>query len=187
MARKHFSGITTAEDLKGRCIVDDFTGCWHWQGATSTDKRGRKCQRVWVYDSLQGRFRTMSGPMAVLEIEGTRTPETEMGWRVCECQDCMNPAHVKGGTKADWGLWLRMYGKRKGKPRIVAANRKNVRSRAIINPQKAAEIRASDRPADELAAKYGLKNPRYISEIRLGRRWVDPVLPGASVFTLGAR
>lgn len=187
ISRRQFRGITTVADLKGRCIVDDFTDCWHWQGATSTDRSGRKCQRVWVFDSLSDRFRTMSGPMAVLEIEGTRTPETEMGWRVCRCEDCMNPAHVLGGTKKEWGNWLRNKGVRKGRPSIVAANRKNVRSRAILTQADADAIRGSTVPAAELAAQYGLKNPRYISEIRLGKRWVSPVIPGASVFTLGAR
>lgn len=192
MARKHFSGITTTEDLKGRCIVDDFTGCWHWQGATSVDKHGRKLQRVWVYDSLQKKFRTMSGPMAVLELEGTRTAETEMGWRTrCQCEDCLNPAHILGGTKKEWGNWLRNTGARRGRASITAANRKAVRSRAILNEQKAAEIRVRSQAgesAEALASEFGLKNPKYISEIALGKRWTpNKVLPGASVFSLGAR
>jgi len=189
---RHFRGITTVEDLKARCLVDDFTGCWHWRGATSLDKHGRKLQRLWIYDSVQGRFRTFSGPLAVLELEGTRTAETEMGWRAgCNCDDCMNPAHIMGGTRKEWGRWVRHHGAWRGLPTKVAAQRRAVRGRAttMLDQQKANEIRVRAEAGEDkkaLAAEYGLKNWRYIHQIASGVRWANPVVPGASVFTLGA-
>jgi hypothetical protein len=129
--------------------------------------------------------------MAVLELEGTRTAETEMGWRArCTAEDCMNPGHIMGGTRQEWGNWMRNTGSRKGRAKITAANRKNVRSRAILDEAKAAELRARAQAGESpvvLAAEYGLKNPRYVSEVALGKRWVNKVLPGASVFRMGAR
>src|SRR5205809_56761 len=106
MPRKHFSGITTVEDLRLRCIVDEITGCWLWKGATSHDKRGKPMQRLWVFDAAADKFRTMSGPMAVLELSNRRGAGVKLGWRTCACETCMNPAHIVGGTRAQWGAWV---------------------------------------------------------------------------------
>lgn len=187
MPGKKFSGMSTVEDLRKFCRVDDFTGCWHWKGAGSIDKQGRKCQRVWVYDSVRREFRTMSGPIAVLEIAGKRTANTEMGWRTCRCEDCMNPQHVTGGTKKQWGNWLRNTGAWKNSPAHVLGIQ---RARAVnmkLSQEKVDAMRASGRKADDLAAEYDIA-PNYARDILAFRRWNKPVavIPGASVFTLAS-
>jgi hypothetical protein len=185
MSTKQFSGITTVEDLRERCVVDDLTGCWHWRGAAGTDRRGRPTQRLWVYDSVRGRFRTMSGPMAVVELKGERTTETEQGWRTCTTADCMCPQHIMGGTRKQWGEWTRASGRLKGLASKTAANRANVRGRSK-HAHAATIIKSSDLPTGELAKLLNLP-PTYVSDIKGGRRWADgKVLPGASVFTWGA-
>jgi len=184
MTRRSFSGITTVEDLMGRCVVDEFTGCWHWRGASSLDRNGVKLQRLWVFDTQRGGFRVMSGPYAVLELSGKRKPSMTMGWRTCTSDDCMNPAHVQGGTRADWGHWLSERGAWRGLPSKVAANRRANRARSVLTAQKVAEIRASDLPRKELAAAHGISYS-HLCAVKSGKKWADAVVPGASVFTLG--
>jgi hypothetical protein len=184
MARQKFSGITTAEDLKSRCRINELTDCWHWRGASSTDKAGRKCQRVWVYDSVRGEFRTMSGPMAVLEVTGRRTANTEMGWRRCRCEDCMNPQHVDGGTRRQWGNWVRNTGAWKNCSAHAVSIIKARESRMKLTQQIVDEMRASGRSAVALAAEHGIAE-NYARDVLAYRAWnTSPLLPGASVFSL---
>lgn len=181
-----FRGIRTVDDLKDRCILDDFTGCWHWQGAMRVDRHGKKSPAAYVWDSVRGEARTMTGPLFVLEVAGRRVLGVKMGWRMCLCDDCVNPEHVAGGTRKDFGRWVKSVGAWRNNPARAVANRRSARERSPITPEIVAEIRASSLTGRELAAKHGLK-VRHVSHIRCGTTWKDAVLPGASVFTLGAR
>ncbi len=181
-----FRGIRTVEDLKGRCIVDDFTECWHWQGAMHMDGTGKRSPAAHIWDSVRQEARTMTGPLFVLEVAGRRGLGVKMGWRTCQCNDCVNPEHVAGGTRKDWGRWVAATGTWKNNPARAVANRRAARERSPLSPEIVAEIRASDLTGRELAVRHGLK-VRHVSHIRCGTTWKDAVLPGASVFTLGAR
>lgn len=183
---RHFRGISTEEDLQARCLMDDFTGCWHWQGAMREDRNGTKTPAIWVFDTQQKKFRTMTGPMAVLEIVGRRAAGVKMAWRTCRCEDCLNPAHIAGGTRADWGLWMRANGFWKNVPARVAANRKSARARSENTPERIAEVRSSPLNGREASAAFGMST-QLVSKIRNRKCWADNVVPGASVFTLGAR
>lgn len=186
MPRKHFSGITTLDDLKGRCIVDDLTGCWHWQGATVTDRKsGKRTQRLWIFDALAGEFRVMSGPMAVVELAGKRAQAETMGWRACRCDDCMNPAHMMSGTKREWGNWVRSHGHWKHNPKRTAANRRINRERSDLDLDTVRKVRAAAGNNIQIGAEFGL-DPSHVSMIRLHKIWKESVVPGASAFTLGA-
>lgn len=183
---RHFRGITTVEDLKARCIVDDFTGCWHFQGAMREDRNGNRTPAVWIFDSIRNKFRTMTGPMAVVEIEGKRTPQMTIAWRDCRCDDCLNPAHIRAGTRADFGLWVRLYGHWRNNPARVAANRRSARERSENTPEKIAAVRASPLNGRQAAVAFEMST-QLVSKVRNGKAWSDHALPGASVFTLGAR
>jgi hypothetical protein len=183
---RHFRGINTVEDLKARCLIDDFTGCWHWQGAMRTDRYGKRTPALWIFDTRKGKFRTMTGPMAVLELEGARKPRFTIGWRMCRCDACLNPAHILGGTRAEFGAWMRLHGHWKNVPARVAANRRAARERAFLTPEIAERIRTSPLNGLEAAAEFGV-SPQQVSKVRTGRSWANTVVAGASVFTLGAR
>lgn len=178
--------MKTIDDVMGRCRIDEETGCWHWGGEIKTDARGVRMPTLWVFDSLQQRMRAMSGPTAVLELTGRRLTAQTIGWRACLCDDCLNPSHVMGGTRREFGSFVRAMGLFKNRPARVAANRKSARARSVVTPEIVADIRSSHLTGRELAAKHGLK-VRHVSHIRTGTTWKDRVLPGASVFTLGAR
>lgn len=182
---RHFRGLTTVEDVKERCIVDDFTECWHWRGGARADKNGRRIPQLWVFDSVRGVFRCMSGPLAILELEGTRKPEMERGWRTCQCADCLNPKHIIGGTVKEWGNWLRAKRLWKDQPKRIAAGRRVKRSKSEITPEIVAAVKAA--PTGRAAAAALGITESHASKIRCGRIWADGIVPGASVFTLGAR
>lgn len=182
---RHFRGITTVEDVKGRCVVDEMTGCWHWKGSFHKDPKGNRTPMLWVFDSPRGKFRNMSGPIAVLEISGKRTPEIEMGWRDCRCDDCLNPAHIRGGTRTDFGLWIRMYGLWKNNPARAAAGRRAARARTEITPEIIERVKAA--PTTSEAARQEGITQSHASKIRRGRIWASGAVPGSSVFNLGAR
>jgi hypothetical protein len=182
----NFRGIASAVDLQGRCIVDDFTECWHWQGAMRSDKRGLLLPAMWVFDSQKGKYRTMTGPLAVLEIVGRRGLGVRTAWRTCGCGDCVNPQHILGGTKADWGRWIRTTGAWKNVPARVVANRRSARARSETGREIVAAVCSSPLNGRQAAAEFGI-SPQQVSKYRTGRSWVDPVVAGASVFSLGAR
>lgn len=178
--------ITNVDELKDRCIIDDFTGCWHWQGAMNTDRNGVRTPQMHVFDSTRGYCRTVTGPLAVLEVAGRRGIGVRMGWRTCRCDDCVNPEHIMGGTRKDWGRWIASHGLWKNVAARVVATRESARARSPVTPEIVAEIRSSPLTGRELSKKLGLK-VRHISHIRTKSTWKDSVVPGASVFTLGAR
>lgn len=177
--------MKTIEDVRQRCRIDEETGCWHWGGEMKSGKAGSRVPAIYLFDSLRQKHRVMSGPLAILELTGRRSTAKTMGWRGCLCDDCLNPKHVMGGTRVEFGSFVRAAGLFKNNPARFAANRKSARERSPMTPELAAEIRGSTLTGRELAAKHGLK-VRHVSSIRTGARWKNEVLPGASVFTLGA-
>lgn len=179
-------GISTSQDLMERCIVDDFTGCWHWQGAMRTDRNGQRTPAIWVFDTVKDKFRTMTGPIAVLELTQRRLIGVKMAWRTCRCDDCVNPEHVAGGTRKDWGRWLRATGVWKNVPARIVANRKSSRARTDTTRELVQAVRESPLNGLQAAAEFGLK-AKHVSQIRTRKVWADRVAAGASVFSLGAR
>lgn len=182
--RADFRGVKSADDIKGRCIVDDFTDCWHWQGAMRQDRHGKRTPAMYVWDSVKRQYRTVTGPLAVLDVVGRRGPGVKMGWRTCLCDDCVNPAHIAGGTRKDFGRWIRGAEIWRGVPARIVASRGTARSRSRITPEIVERVKAS--PTGRAAAVALGITESHASKIRLGQIWSTEAAPGASVFTLGA-
>lgn len=180
---RHFRGLSTIEDVRERCYIDVLTECWHWRGSMKVDPKGRRVPCMWVFDTARDKFRTMSGPMAVLELTGRRTPEMDRGWRTCLCDDCVNPAHIAGGTIDDWGAWIRANGVWKNSPARVVAGRKAARARSTLTIEQVQKVRAAESTV-EGARILGITES-HASKIRLGKVWADGIAPGCSVFSLG--
>lgn len=177
-------GIRTLDDLKGRCIVNDETGCWDWQGATTEGQ-----PRVWLRNPDTGVHQTMTGTRAAFALaKGFAVPDGMTAYRrpVC-CARCVNPDHVRVGTKAKACAVLAASGKLKGNPLRAAMNTAIVRrTRARLSPQIVEEIRASSETNTALAARYGVGH-QAISAVRLGKNWRGgDVMAGSSVFSLGS-
>lgn len=167
------NGIRTLADLLDRCRVDEETGCWLWAGAMS-----KGVPRIW--SSLLGK--TVTGGRLAWQLAHGEEPPTGMTVyrdQLCAAR-CVNPEHLKEGTKAESGAALRASGKLRGDPRRAAQCLRNGMRQSKGSPQLRALILASDEPATHLAPKLGLSHTT-ISLVRQGKRWAG--LAGSSVFS----
>lgn len=171
-------GVRTLDDIRARCDVDDETGCWKWKLACSSSARaGSRLPVAWSAE--QGRI--VSVLRLAYELGGKTLHPKWTVWRTCECDLCVNPDHLMGGTKRMWGSWK----VRTSRPeslnqvalRIVS---RRARSDKKLTEKDAAYIRASDKTGKELAEQFGVSSTS-ISRVRMMRTWV-PQVPGSSVF-----
>lgn len=128
------SGIYCLNDLRDRCRIDSETGCWHWGASMAMSNNGRgQVPRVAIPSGVfgPGRLKTVSGCRAAWLMSGKILQSGWVVWRTCMHNDCINPAHLKAGTKAEEGAWMAEHAGRKGDPKRAAANRINVGVQAI--------------------------------------------------------
>lgn len=170
-------GIYKLNDIKLRCSCEPG-GCWEWRFAVSTNGRKKPEPRVWF--APEGKSTTLS--RAVWKLSGN--PPVARVWRTCLNPLCGNPAHLMGGTQAEWGKWVAASGCLKGDPIRSAINKAAARGRRVLTDEQIAEIRHSNERGIDLAKRYGVSE-KAISRAR--RSAYVRVLRGASVFSLGAR
>lgn len=175
-------GIRTVEDLKLRSVVDEDTGCWHWSMAMFA---GAPRVHAWLPDT--GREVTMRGRRAALYLEqGHDIPAKHIAYarHCCKSDDCVNPAHSRSGTKAQWGKWLTKTGKTKNLPSKCVAARKGWDKRGRkLTPEDVADIRSSKDSIVKTARRLGVSTGAVSSVLQqLSHR---PLMAGASVFTWG--
>ena len=153
----------TLDEIKGRCRIDEFTGCWLWQGAVSDG-----WPRIWApdYTGHAGALRTQTGRRAAWHIKtGKPIPA---GWRVfgtCTARNCCNPAHMVCEPVAVQGQKVAASGKLKGNIVRITANRKTGRAKAAFDTETREAIRESEESGLALAARLGC-SPQTISRIR---------------------
>lgn len=164
------------EQIRGRCRIDEETGCWHWTGAMNTDGARGRVPVIWH----EGR--ASSGGRVVFELSKRTIPKGQMVWRLCRCDDCLAPYHLRAGTRKEWGEWRKANGFASISPQAWAANMLAKRREARkSDPELAQIIRASSESGAEMARRHGLSKTA-VSRIRLGKTWAETV-PQASVFT----
>ena len=170
-------GIRKLNDIKLRCHCEPG-GCWEWRQAVQTSGRKKPEPRVWF--ALENKSTTLA--RAAWKLAGN--PPVARVWRTCLNPLCGNPAHLMGGTQAEWGAWVAAQGYLKGDPIRSAVNKAKAASRRKLTDEQIAAIRESNESGEALAKVYGV-SPTAISRVR--RRVYTPILRGASVFSLGAR
>ena len=173
-------GIRSLDDLKGRCVIDDDTNCWHLR-----DSLGRALK--WEPKKSPGIFVHGVGKRSARRAawgfsSGTAAPE---GCYIaaCECAwDCVNPEHLRTVTPAQHGAFMAASGKSKV-PSKAAANMKNARQRAHnkLTVELAQWARESEQSQVDKAHALGVCQQR-ISEIERWLVWKPMMLPQASVF-----
>lgn len=151
--------MKTIDEIKGRCRIDEFTGCWNWAGAMV----GGKSPRIWQTED--GKDKSMPGRRAAWLARGRELPS---GWRVygtCESLTCVNPAHIKAGPVAEFWEYIKATGSQRGNINRIKANRLNGRKRAALSPDQVAEVITSNETGVALAARFGVA-ATTISEYR---------------------
>lgn len=166
-------GVRTLEDLEERCRVDEDTECWHWLGAKNSHQTGM------VY--LPELRSTKTVVSAALILSGRKPGRGQIGFITCGSPDCCNPAHVKRGTRAEWGAFIAAAKRFHGSPKRVAAHAALCRKRRSLTDEQAREIRMSEEPGVVLAQRYGV-SPKIISRVRRGENYRDQLAANASVF-----
>lgn len=166
------------DDIKGRCRIDELTGCWLWVGAKSEG-----WPRIWAPDHTNhgGDLRTQTGRRAAWHVKtGKPIPA---GWRVfgtCDSRDCCNPAHMVCEPTAARGQKVAASGKLKNNIRRIAANRKTGRTRSSLSPELIAEIRESTETGLQIERRLGISRST-VSRVRTHKPLAfDPV---GGVFT----
>lgn len=187
-------GIYTLEDIKGRCRVDELSGCWHWTYAISDGGKpnSSRTPRVSLPPGvISESHRTISVARVVWLMLGRPLRAGHVVWRTCLHDDCCAPGHLRAGTKAQEGAWMTANGHRRGNPLRQAINLRNVAQSqavplAVVRTIEAA-IAAGTLQRD-IAATTGV-NKATISKIAQGKHLHQRrTVPAASVFAWsGAR
>lgn len=161
--------MKTIDEIKGRCRIDEFTGCWNWAGAMV----GGKSPRIWQTED--GKDKSMPGRRAAWLALGRELPS---GWRVygtCDSLVCVNPAHMKAGLTAEFGAHTRASGKQKGNINRIKANRLTGRKRAALPAETVAEVISSNETGVALAARLGVAPATISGYRRHGLPCYEPV------------
>lgn len=190
-------GVSTLQDILDRCRVDEVTGCWEWALAINCI-RGSAVPMVHIsIGAMLGQHAvakkvTMPAARAAWLLAGNVIKPGHVVWRAhCGNDHCVNPAHCASGTRAQMGRSRAASGREKGTP----AKRKAALAQALkialprdVVVQLEARIAAGEL-RKTIAQTMGV-NRTTIRRIALGQHPNSTgrirVIPGASVFTLGA-
>jgi hypothetical protein len=178
----YLGGIRTVEDLRKRCRVDAFSGCWHWGLAIV---QGSPSVHFKAPDS--GEKRKMRGRKAALYLQrGHDLPAGHLAWAVvgCNSTDCVNPAHCRSGTKPQWGQAMASSGEWRGMPSKLLAARKAAKVRwanQTLTSEVRREIRESTESTRAIASRLGVSQFSVWAS-RVGKYGQETVA-GSSVFT----
>lgn len=126
------SGIHEMQDVINRCDVDEFSGCWVWKMAVSVGKGGFLTPNA----RIDGRARPVAG-WVWQQVHGAYEPGSIV-WRKCRNHRCVNPDHLKCGSRVDFGRWVRdekvWAGRLSYRIGALKGNRERQRSRTDVAP-----------------------------------------------------
>ena len=160
-ARRIGPGIYCLEDIRQRCVIDKDSGCWRWGLSMNTAGNGAIVPRVSIPAGVlcDGRVASMAGGKAAWLLSGRRLPDGRVVWRTCGCKECINPAHLMSGTKAQEGAWIAKTGALKGGVARRIACIRNVARTQALPPSKVSSIyeeMASGVLQRDICAKHGI-------------------------------
>ena len=168
----HLGGIRTLEDLRGRCVIDAVTECWHLRKADGKPMpRAGIRHVVWMHDSQSA----VSATRAAWLLAGKAHPGRKLVYRCCGSYDCINPEHLRVGSAKQRATAQRALGLTMT-PAKLRANRENGLKRSRISAELRQWIAESPQTLVEVAHAVEVW-PSYVGEIRRKARSVP-----ASVF-----
>lgn len=168
--------MTELDRIKGRCHIDEITGCWEWRGSTTASNGGlTHTPRAWTTDYTldpTGQTKTVqTGNRAAWHAHtGQPIPQGHRVYKNKLCANglCVNPAHLACGTDEQWGKAVAKKGIWKNSARRIKANRATGRKNSHVTPEILAYIQSSEKTGVALAAELGIK-PSVVSNARRGR------------------
>lgn len=180
-AGQHLGAVRMLDDLRGRCVIDEECGCWHFRGARGQVMRRDRTPQVFVH--LIGKIPVTRASWCLSGRE--MPPSGRLVYRVCESYDCANPEHLRSGTRRQQGRHLASSGKAWTAAK-AAANAVMARARRIVTPELAEWIAESPQGAREVAHAVGVHH-NHVNVIRRKAREAPIVntvfawRPGAAV------
>jgi len=171
-------GVRSVEDVRLRCHCADVTGCWNWRGAYTQSRESGKVAAPCTWFPQEERIVTTMRAVWVL----TRGAAPPLVWRECMNTECVNPKHLLGGTRAQWGAWQKKIGHLRGDPRRAATCFRVALAcgRTRVTPEIAAWVRESEQTGVEVAHAIG-ETPKVVSRIRR-RHTFSPKVGASSVW-----
>lgn len=163
----HLDGIRAIEDLKGRCVVDPDTACWHLRSANGRQLPRTETAYVWLHgvgviSAKRGAWLLRNGE---LPAPGKRV------FAICKSpHDCVNTSHLRALTTAEYGQHLRRTGRLRGDARRMVLNRVVGSRRAKLTPETAQWARESEQSTADVA--HGLLvSESLVTKVRRGAKW----------------
>lgn len=158
-------GVYTLDSIQARCEVDTEGGskyaCWVWTGRIHEG-----VPYGWHGGSL-GSMRKVAFSLH----HGREVAHGHVVKTTCECGACLNPFHLKEISRRE--LLRENHLKEpaiRRSARLTAAA--VARGNAVLNLEKAREIRASCEPARVFAERFGVSES-HINRVRRGESWKE--------------
>ena len=167
--KKPKRSVLKITDLYANSERKPGSNCWHWLGAKGVDG----APRIWTLDYEVAEKRCMSGAKAVWNIANQSGLGGRLAYRVCFCNDCVNPAHIGVvANKKELGLKMAEAGRHKTEKGAIA-RRAAVRVAhekagiKVTPPDVVRFIRSSEMTGVALSSMLGISE-QNISRIRCG-------------------
>lgn len=159
------TGAGTLEHIKGRCRIDEDSGCWIWVGAMNVSGPA-----IYAWHPRKKRMLTQVGRRAVYHaVHGRSIPNGWRVWGTCGEHRCLNPDHAKAGDNEAYGKWLVKEQWFQGSEARAIANRKSGAARRKLTDEQARMVMLSDVAGYRLADELGV-HKSTISKYRRGER-----------------
>lgn len=173
-------GISTLEDLRQRCVIDEDSGCWHLRTA-----RGRMLPQtarhvIWVFGIGHT---TATRASWLLSHPGRTLHNGRICFRTCDSYDCVAPDHIVSGTRKAWGVHMARSGKGVTNAK-TQANQQGRRSTWKLTAELKQWLLESPQSGIEVAHALGITQGRA-NAVRAKTRAAMAALPVRSVFDLG--
>lgn len=162
--------------------VEEEGNCWLWMGAMSGPKS--TTPTMW----FRGRQTPAYAVTWMLSKGLCEVPKGLSLWRGCRNVRCISPACIKSGSPAQHRKWLTEQGAYVCTPArkaAITAKARKACAKLKGGMEEARAIRASDDTEKALSERHGISISR-VNRIRNGKAWCETVLPGASIFSMGA-
>lgn len=92
----YLGSVRSVEDLRGRCVCDAHTGCWHLRTARGRSLPEDQTTVLWVH----GLGKMSAARAAYLLSRGKVPAQGMIAYRTCDTRECVNPGHIKATTRA---------------------------------------------------------------------------------------